>query len=89
MIKHGEKFVKITLKQKDDIIVTEFINKAIGLNEQNVDKIFDRFYTVDKSRSDRNTGLGLYITNVLVEKLGQRISAEVEDENLKITIVWN
>ncbi|EKY27752.1 sensor histidine kinase KdpD [Clostridium celatum] len=89
MIKHGEKFVKITLKQKDDIIITEFINKAIGLNEQNVDKIFDRFYTVDKSRSDRNTGLGLYITNVLVEKLGQRISAEVEDENLKITIVWN
>ena len=54
-----------------------------------MDKIFDRFYTVDKSRSDRNTGLGLYITNVLVEKLGQRISAEVEDENLKITIVWN
>ena len=28
---------------------------------------FKRFYTVDKSRSDRNTGLGLYITKVLVE----------------------
>lgn len=87
-IKHGENFVKITLKQNDNVIITEFINKATGLTEENVDKLFERFYTVDKSRSDRNTGLGLYITKVLVEKLGHNIYATLKDNNLVISIAW-
>ncbi|MEN8076780.1 HAMP domain-containing sensor histidine kinase [Clostridioides difficile] len=88
MIKHGESFVKITLKQKNDVIITEFINKATDLTEENVDKLFERFYTVDKSRSDRNTGLGLYITKILVEKLGHDINATLKDNNLVISIAW-
>lgn len=88
MIKHGENFVKITLKQEEDVIITEFINKATELTEENVDKLFERFYTVDKSRSDRNTGLGLYITKVLVEKLGYNINANLKDNNLIISIAW-
>lgn len=87
-IKHGENFVKITLKQNDNVIITEFINKATGLTEENVDKLFERFYTVDKSRSDRNTGLGLYITKVLVEKLGHNIYATLKDNDLVISIAW-
>lgn len=88
MIKHGENYVKISLKQENDIIITEFTNKATGLTQENLDKLFDRFYTVDNSRSDRNTGLGLYITKVLVEKLGYNITAKLENENLKIKILW-
>ena len=86
MIKHGENFVKITLKQ--DMIITEFINKATGLTEENVDKLFDRFYTVDNSRSNKNTGLGLYITRILVEKLGHNIKANLKGDNLVISIAW-
>lgn len=88
MIKHGGNYVKISLKQENDIIITEFTNKATGLTAENVDKLFDRFYTVDNSRSDRNTGLGLYITKVLVEKLGYNITVKLDNENLKIKIVW-
>lgn len=88
MIKHGENFVKITLKQENDMIITEFTNKATGLTAENVDKLFDRFYTVDNSRSDRNTGLGLYITKILVEKLGYNIIAQLDNEILKIKIIW-
>ena len=88
MIKHGENFVKITLKQENDVIITEFINKATGLTQGNVDKLFDRFYTVDNSRSDRNTGLGLYITKILVEKLGHNIKANLKEDNLVISITW-
>ena len=86
MIKHGENFVKITLKQENDMIITEFINKATG--EENVDKLFDRFYTVDNSRSNKNTGLGLYITRILVEKLGHNIKANLKGDNLVISIAW-
>lgn len=88
IIKHGKSYVKITLKQKDDVIITEFINKTTDLTEENVYKLFKRFYTVDKSRSDRNTGLGLYITKVLVEKLGYSINATLKNEELIIQILW-
>lgn len=88
MIKHGENFVKITLRQENDVIITEFINKATRVTEENVDKLFDRFYTVDNSRSDKNTGLGLYITKILVEKLGYNIIAQLDNEILKIKIIW-
>ncbi len=88
MIKHGGNFVKITLKQEDNLIVTEFINNVTEVTEENLDKLFDRFYTVDNSRSDKNTGLGLYITKILVERLGYFIDAKMEEENLIIRIVW-
>lgn len=88
MIKHGENFVKITLRQENDVIITEFINKATRLTQENVDKLFDRFYTVDNSRSDKNTGLGLYITKILVEKLGHKIDAELKENLLSIKIEW-
>lgn len=89
MIKHGEKFIKVILKQKNDIVITEFINKTTDLTQENVDKLFDRFYTVDNSRSDRNTGLGLYITKILVNKLGHNIYAKLEKDKLSIIIEWN
>ena len=89
MIKHGENFVKITLRQENDVIITEFINKATRLTQENVDKLFDRFYTVDNSRSDKNTGLGLYITRIMVEKLGHSISSIIDNGYLKIEIIWN
>ena len=89
MIKHGESFVKITLRKENDVISTEFINKATRLTEENVDKLFDRFYTVDNSRSDKNTGLGLYITRIIVEKLGHSISSIIDNGYLKIEIIWN
>lgn len=89
MIKHGENFVKITLRQENDVIITEFINKATRLTQENVDKLFDRFYTVDNSRSDKNTGLGLYITRIIVEKLGHSISSIIDNGYLIIEIIWN
>ena len=89
MIKHGKSFVKISLREEGKIIVSEFINGAPDLSEEDLEKIFDRFYTVDKSRSDRNTGLGLCITRSLVTQLGHEIKAKLEDGKLVISIKWN
>ena len=89
VLKHGESFVKITLKEDGNKIVTEFINGASDLSEEDVEKIFERFYTADKSRSDRNTGLGLSITRSLVTQLGHEIKAKSEDGKLVISITWN
>lgn len=89
MLKHGRDYVKISLKNEENCIVTKFINTASDLKEEDIENIFDRFYTVDKSRSDKNTGLGLCITKTLLKQLGHEITAELQKENLVISINWN
>ena len=89
IIKHSIKDAKIELFQQDSYIITRFINYAPNLTEQDVNNAFERFYTADKSRSDKNTGLGLAITKELTERLGNTISCELISNNMVIEIRWN
>lgn len=88
ILKHGCGKVKISLKQEKDYIITEFSNYAPYINEENIDKIFHRFYTDDKSRNTNNTGLGLSITKNFVEQLGNEIEAKLINKELHIIIKW-
>lgn len=88
MLKHGENYIKISLKQKENTIVSEFINSAPNLTEEDIPKLFNRFYIADKSRNSNNTGLGLSITKAFVEELGNEIKAELKEGKLKIEIKW-
>ncbi|MGL4656209.1 MAG: sensor histidine kinase [Sarcina sp.] len=88
MIKHGDGDFKIEMKQEKDKITTRFSNKAESVDEEKIEKLFDRFYTADSSRNDRNTGLGLSIAKTFVEKLGNEISGKYINGILLIEIIW-
>ncbi|MBS4538750.1 HAMP domain-containing histidine kinase [Clostridium sp. D2Q-11] len=88
MIKYGNSFVKIELKQKDNYILMSFENDAEDLEKDHISRLFDRFFTANKTRSDNSSGLGLAITKQLVEQMGHSISAELNEGNLKIIIKW-
>lgn len=88
ILKYGDKYTKIILKEEDEFIITEFINYAPNLVQEDINKMFERFFTANKSRSDKNTGLGLSITKALVENLGNNIEAKLLNENLVISISW-
>lgn len=80
-IKYSDGDLDITLTEAGKII---FTNTASGLNEVQVGKLFDRFYTVEAARE--STGLGLAITRALVEQMNGTISAEYESNKLSICI---
>ena len=88
ILKHGARNVIIALHEEKDYIVSSFINYAPLLNEEDAKRIFERFYTADKSRGDRNTGLGLAIVKEISERLGNKISSRLIDGNLNIEIKW-
>lgn len=63
-----------------------FSNRASALSRVEAARLFDRFYTVDSARG--STGLGLSIAKLLTEKLHGTISADHENEKLRICIAF-
>jgi signal transduction histidine kinase len=51
-----------------------------------VDRIFDRFYKQDSSRTQGGAGLGLYICKRFAEMMSGNISAEQDEENFIIKL---
>ncbi len=61
--------VNIGIRQEDDQVIIEIKDNGIGIPENEISRVFDRFYRVDKSRSgaDKSNGLGLSICKWIVE----------------------
>ncbi|SHD75680.1 sensor histidine kinase [Schnuerera ultunensis] len=87
-IKYGNKYMSITLKEEEDCIITAFTNDAPNLKKEDIDHIFERFFTADTTRGDKSTGLGLAITRELVEQMGHDIYASITDGKINIIIKW-
>ncbi|WP_352420600.1 HAMP domain-containing sensor histidine kinase [Proteiniborus sp.] len=87
-LKYGNDFVSISLKEHKEYVVTTFTNDAPNLSEEDASHLFERFFTVDRTRSGKSTGLGLAITKQLVEQMGHKISVELCDSKLSIIIKW-
>lgn len=82
-MKYSDGDLDITLSDKGEII---FTNTAPGLDEVQVGKLFDRFYTVEAA--SKSTGLGLAIARALVEQMNGMISAKYENGRLSICIFF-
>ena len=67
----------LTIMQKDKVEVTVKDNGS-GIDEEDLDMIWDRFYKSDKSRSrdKTGTGLGLAIVRNIINEHGQKIWVE-------------
>ncbi len=58
-------------------------NSGKGIPQKDIDKVFDRFFKVDQSRSTdvKSTGLGLFLIKSIIDLHGGTITAESEPDN--------
>lgn len=87
MLKYTSSYAKISLIQKEHIELS-FANKIQGLKKIDVNLLFEKFYTADRSRSSGSTGLGLYIVKLLAEKINAKVVAEIKEDILILKIVF-
>lgn len=75
---NDDKVVKIKIEDEKDKMLISVEDQGIGMKREEIPRIFERFYTVDKSRSKQNggTGLGLSIVKHIVNVLKGDIEVE-------------
>ncbi|MFT8312366.1 MAG: cell wall metabolism sensor histidine kinase WalK [Sporolactobacillus sp.] len=79
--------ITIRITRRGRNIRTMISDQGVGIPKENLPKIFNRFYRVDRARSRKlgGTGLGLAIAKEMIEALGGEIWAE-SDWNRGTTI---
>ncbi len=71
-------YININLSESNTQITVTIKNSGDGISSEEIQKVFDRFYKIDKSRSkDKNgMGLGLFIVKTIVKLHGGEISVK-------------
>ncbi|WP_455718110.1 sensor histidine kinase [Anaerosporobacter sp.] len=85
-IKYGEHMIGILLQKKDEEIYLRISNGTSAIEQQDIEHIFERFYTTDLSKMKKSTGLGLAIAKEFVLKMGGSIEAELNNGIFAINI---
>ena len=88
-LRHGTGALSVKLYREGGCIVSAFSNQAEGITAEDVDHVFERFYTADKMRTGQSTGLGLAIVKALAERMGHTAAARWEDGWFTVLVRWS
>ncbi len=85
--------VLVSLERREKQALLQVSDTGMGIAEDELPHIFERFYRADRARSRQGTGLGLSIVSLQVEQLGGRITAESTPGqgstfNVWLPLVW-
>ena len=88
-LRHGTGALSVKLYREGGCIVSACSNQAEGITAEDVDHVFERFYTADKMRTGQSTGLGLAIVKALAERMGHTAAARWEDGWFTVLVRWS
>jgi two-component system, OmpR family, phosphate regulon sensor histidine kinase PhoR len=84
----GTTFSIMLGREGDEVTITASDDGA-GASEEDLQRLFERFYRADRARASRGTGLGLAIVKHIVTSAGGRVEASgAQGRGLTIKIVF-
>lgn len=91
-IKYGksDSIIKIKCQQNSDTTELTIENESSPLSQEQLTRLFDRFYRTDTSRQrvEEGTGLGLAITKSILDVHGATIQANYENGHITFKIIF-
>lgn len=87
--RHGSGPLRVTTRPADEggSISMQFANLVADSSAIDADRLFERFYQADASRSTTGSGLGLSVAAKLATAQGMHLSAHIEGAELVVTLV--
>jgi two-component system, OmpR family, phosphate regulon sensor histidine kinase PhoR len=79
----------ITARRERDAVVLAAADDGVGVSDEDLPRLFERFYRADRARASRGTGLGLAIVKHIVTSAGGQVEASTAPgRGLEIRIVF-
>jgi signal transduction histidine kinase len=78
--------ISLSMLTKNDYVDIYIADNGIGINEDELSKVFQRFYRVEKSRNMQGNGLGLSLVSAVVGLHKGQVSLHQNNPGLKVSI---
>ena len=80
--------IHLSCQIEDHNIIIKFIDNGIGIPQEKIQRVFERFYRTDESRSAevKGSGIGLSIVKHIVEKHNGKIFVSSNDSGAVFTV---
>jgi len=82
----NEKYIKISIEKNNDCIDISIHDNGNGICDDIINKIFEPYFTT--KHQSQGTGLGLYMTHQIVEKMGGNIEARNDEFDIDGVIYY-
>lgn len=87
---NSNSYIKISCTEDESTTNIMVEDNGIGIKEENIDKIWDKFYQENSARDNEGLGLGLSIVKWIILKHGATIKVDSKkDKGTKFTIILN
>ena len=81
--------IKVSTRQEDSFAVLEIENSGISIHEDQLHRLFERFFRVDAARTENpGTGLGLAIVKHIVQKHEGKVKASSVSGKTTVFTIW-
>ena len=72
-------YIDITIENNDTHYIIRVRDYGLGISKENMDKIFNKYYSAAELYSKAGMGLGLYLSNKIINTLGGSIQVASEE----------
>ena len=79
--KYSEDVITVEVGVKDESPFIQIIDRGLGIPKDDLEKVFDRFYRVDKARSRKKGGSGLGLS--LAKEIAEAMNAILTIDSLE------
>lgn len=81
----GRKEIEINIEKKDSKTRISVFNTGNNIKEEDLERIWKRFYKVDESRNrqDGGTGIGLSLVKAIMERTGNKYGVENKEDGVE------